>query len=78
MVKFISIFAFIVLLFAPNLVEAQCSMCKAVVESNAQSGDNIVEGVNNAILYLMGIPYFLVAVLGYMWYKKFGESEESN
>jgi len=78
MFKFISIFAFIVLFALPNLVEAQCAMCKAVVESNAQSGDNVVEGVNNAILYLMGIPYFLIAFLGYMWYKKFGQTKESN
>ena len=78
MLRFVSIIVFLLLLTAPGLVEAQCSMCKAVVESNAQTGDNIVEGVNSAILYLMGIPYFLIAVLGYMWYKKFGKNEESN
>ena len=78
MLKFVSIFALVVLLTLPGLLEAQCSMCKAVVESNAQTGDNIVEGVNSAILYLMGIPYALIAFLGFMWYKKFGKTEESN
>ena len=61
--------------FVPDLVQGQCAMCKAVVESNAQTGDNIVEGVNHAILYLMGVPYFLVFGLGYFWYKKFWKSD---
>ena len=78
MIKFVSIVVFVVILTTPSLVEAQCSMCKAVVESNAQTGDNIVEGLNSAILYLMGIPYALIAFLGFMWYKKFGKAEESN
>ena len=50
-------------------------MCKAVVESNAQTSDNIVEGVNSAILYLMGVPYFLVVATGVLWYKKYGKKE---
>jgi len=51
-------------------------MCKAVVESNALTGDNIVEGVNSGILYLMGIPYFLVIAAGFLWYKKYGKMEK--
>ena len=78
MKRLFSIIVFVVILTLPSLVEAQCSMCKAVVESNAQTGDNIVEGVNSAILYLMGIPYALIAVLGFMWYKNFGKAEEGN
>ena len=78
MIRLFSIIVFIVILTLPSLVEAQCSMCKAVVESNAQTGDNIVEGVNSAILYLMGIPYALIAFLGFMWYKNFGKAEEGN
>ncbi|MGD1848458.1 MAG: hypothetical protein ACFB10_23955 [Salibacteraceae bacterium] len=36
---------------------AQCSMCRAVAESQYNS---LAEGLNNGILYLMGIPYMLL------------------
>ena len=78
MVKFLSFIVFVFVFMLPILAEAQCAMCKAVVESNAQSDDSIVEGVNGAILYLMGVPYLLIAGLGYLWYKKFGQTENNN
>lgn len=47
-------------------MSAQCAMCKAVVES----GDNqMAEGVNSGIIYLMAFPYILVAIAGYLIYK---------
>lgn len=45
---------------------SQCAMCKAVVENGDQ---NMAEGVNDGIVYLMLFPYLLVAVLGYALYK---------
>ena len=45
---------------------AQCAMCKAVVEGGQQ---NIAEGVNNGITYLMIFPYIIVGVLAYFLYK---------
>lgn len=65
----------LIILLSFDMVSAQCSMCKAVVESNAQTNDNIVDGVNSAILYLMGVPYFLVLAMGFLWYKKFGKKD---
>lgn len=58
----------LVFLFLPVSVEAQCAMCRAVLESE----DNIAaaEGINNGIVYLMAIPYVLVGVLFYFVYKK--------
>ncbi|WP_291867663.1 hypothetical protein [Maribacter sp.] len=62
----------IVLLFGfmllPEVSNAQCAMCRAVLES----GDNtaVAEGVNNGIVYLMAIPYILVGVVFYFVYKK--------
>ena len=57
---------FIFVLFLSQNVDAQCAMCKAVVES----GDaEIAEGVNTGILYLMAFPYLLVAVAGFFIYK---------
>lgn len=47
---------------------AQCAMCRAVLES---SGENsMAEGINDGIVYLMAIPYILVAFLIYVVYRK--------
>lgn len=46
---------------------AQCAMCKAVVESDA----GIARGVNDGILYLMTIPYILLAIVGFVVYKNY-------
>ncbi|MAQ76459.1 MAG: hypothetical protein CL613_09025 [Aquimarina sp.] len=46
---------------------AQCAMCRAVLESG--SDQKVAEGVNNGIMYLMIIPYILIAVVGYFVYK---------
>lgn len=48
---------------------AQCAMCRA-----ALAGDSNVkkaEAVNNGIVYLMVIPYLLVAVIGYLIYRMY-------
>ena len=58
----------ILILFLPQLSSAQCAMCRAVLESEENAA--IAEGVNNGIVYLMAIPYILVAVLFYFVYKK--------
>lgn len=44
-----------------QMANAQCAMCKAVVESG---GDlDTAEGLNSGILYLMIFPYILVGAL---------------
>ncbi len=58
----------ILILFLSQLSSAQCAMCRAVLESEENAA--IAEGVNNGIVYLMAIPYILVAVLFYFVYKK--------
>lgn len=58
----------IMLLFFPTIMEAQCAMCRAVVESEA--GGGTAEGINNGIVYLMAIPYVLVAGLFYFIYRR--------
>lgn len=48
---------------------AQCAMCRA-----ALSGDSNIkkaEAVNDGIVYLMVIPYLLVAIIGYLIYKMY-------
>ena len=48
-------------------VSAQCSMCRAVLESDADGAT--AEGINQGILYLMAFPYLLVGVIAYFIYK---------
>ena len=45
---------------------SQCAMCKAVVESG---GEEMAEGINSGITYLMAFPYILVGALGYFLYR---------
>ena len=47
---------------------AQCAMCRAVLES--EEGQNTAKGINNGIVYLMAIPYILIGGLGYFIYRK--------
>ncbi len=61
-------FASIILSFLPFLGNAQCAMCRAVLESD-ESGA-AAEGINNGIVYLMAIPYILVAGIIFIVYKK--------
>ena len=45
---------------------AQCAMCRAVLESEADQ--STAKGVNNGIKYLMVIPYILVGgVFYFIW-----------
>ncbi len=56
----------------PYETRAQCAMCRAVLESEENVA--IAEGVNNGIVYLMAIPYILVAVLFYFVYREMKSS----
>ena len=47
--------------------EAQCAMCRAVLEGE-QSG-TAAKGINNGIMYLMIFPYLLVGTVGYLVYR---------
>lgn len=52
----------------PIWSSAQCSMCRAVIESGQDN--SLAEGVNNGIVYLMAIPYLLIGVLFFFIYRK--------
>lgn len=58
----------VILLFIPQVVDAQCAMCRAVLESEGNT--EIAEGINNGIVYLMTIPYILVGGLFFFIYRK--------
>lgn len=58
----------ILISFIPFDADAQCAMCRAVLES--ESSGKAAEGINNGIVYLMAVPYILVAGLFYFIYRK--------
>ena len=47
---------------------AQCAMCKAVVEANLESGDTKAAGLNDGILFLMSMPYIAVFLFALFFY----------
>lgn len=58
----------LVLLFAPDLA-AQCPMCRMSAESNLKNGGTEGRGLNTGILYMLAMPYMLVAAIGYWWWR---------
>lgn len=61
------VFLCLLFLFSSELVEAQCSMCRAVLES--EEGQATAKGINDGIVYLMAIPYLLVGIVGFVVYR---------
>lgn len=56
----------------PELADAQCSMCRASTNSNQLSDDafTVGNGLNNAIVYLMFMPYIMAGIFIYAFYRK--------
>jgi hypothetical protein len=48
---------------------AQCAMCRAALESSGNKTK--VEAVNDGIVFLMAVPYILVAGIGFVIYKMY-------
>ena len=65
---------FFILLFVAALpAEAQCAMCRAVLES--EEGGNTAKGINNGIVYLMLFPYLLIGGVGYAIFRLYKKSK---
>ena len=57
----------LLLCLSPETLSAQCSMCRAVLES--EEGQATAKGINDGIVYLMAMPYILVTVVGVVVYR---------
>ena len=57
------IYLFIFLIIGIEETYSQCSMCRAVLQS--EEGQATAKGINNGILYLMAIPYIIVGIVGW-------------
>lgn len=73
MFKKISFILFILVattIVAPQ-VKAQCSMCTISAEQGTKNGNTQGKGLNSGIIYLLAIPYILIAGIGVLWYKNY-------
>ena len=69
----------ILMLFILNVADtmAQCAMCRGTVESSMGNGrNNVGVGLNTGIIYLFVMPYLLVAVIGYLWYRNSKKNQQ--
>ncbi|HET8753789.1 MAG TPA: hypothetical protein VFM59_05445 [Salinimicrobium sp.] len=73
--KFKILYVFIFLLLLPFTAEAQCAMCRAVLES--QGDNSAAEGINRGIVYLMIFPYLLIGGIAYFIWRSFRKKKES-
>lgn len=67
----LALLAFGLVMFVCMQANAQCAMCTATVETNNANGGGATNGLNNGIMYLLAAPYLAVAIVGYIWYKKY-------
>jgi len=68
------VFLTILTITTSSITNAQCAMCRAALESTGDNG--MAEGINNGIVFLMAIPYILVAVIGYLIYRLIKKSKK--
>ncbi len=72
--NFNKLLALIVFILLPMLSNAQCAMCRAALQG--EDAQAKAEGINNGIVFLMIVPYVLVAAAGFAVYKiKYGKKK---
>ncbi|TRX61740.1 hypothetical protein FNH22_02885 [Fulvivirga sp. M361] len=65
-----TIMAFVFVMLTAFGSYAQCAMCRATLENNVSNGDiGIGASLNFGILYLFVMPYLIIGVVGYLWYR---------
>lgn len=60
---------FVLVVFFQSDVLAQCPMCRLSAETNLENGGTEGLGLNRGILYMLSLPYLLVATIGYIWWR---------
>lgn len=73
--KFKIILLAIAFILLPSIAEAQCAMCRAVLESEGSQA--AAKGINDGILYLMIFPYILMGGIGYYIYRSFNKKKSA-
>ncbi len=72
MKRFVFLFLLVfVFLLGADQSDAQCAMCRATAESASKhNNEGIGEGLNTGIVYLMGVPYLLLALGALVFFRK--------
>jgi len=67
------VFVFAMMIVSSVDLGAQCPMCKAALTSSRDHGkkneQNVGNGINKGILFLLSAPYFLIGTAGFVYYK---------
>lgn len=53
----------------PSASFSQCAMCRASLES--EGSKTKIEAVNDGIVFLMAVPYIIVALIGFAIYRMY-------
>ncbi|WP_138482196.1 hypothetical protein [Dyadobacter bucti] len=68
---------FVLFILTATNTWAQCAMCRGSVESSMGNGrNNVGVGLNTGIMFLFVMPYLLVAVIGYLWYRNSKKAQQ--
>ena len=60
-----------------HIVQAQCPMCKAAVESSMKDKKNTKgKGLNKGILYLLAMPYLIAGATGAGFYYRYKKNKK--
>ena len=76
MKKLLSILLVMILVLTTGELLAQCPMCRATAESNLANGGTEGAGLNQGILYLLGMPYVLVGTIAFIWWRNRRQEHE--
>jgi len=69
-------FTLIIICLSQIDMTAQCPMCKMAAESNLDHGGSAGAGLNKGILFMLSMPYLIVACLGFVWFKHRNRPED--
>ncbi len=70
------LFTIAILLSLTLELYSQCPMCKIAAESNLENGGTAGKGLNTGILYMLSLPYLLIGLIGFIWYRNRSKDEE--
>ncbi len=65
----------ILTIFLSTTTNAQCAMCRAVLETSGNQAK--AKGINDGIVYLMIIPYVLIGLVFFAVYKMYNKRRKA-
>ena len=68
----------LIFLLAMNINSfSQCAMCRASMENSiSENSESFGTSLNTGILYLFAMPYLMVAIIAYLWYRGSRKNEK--